>query len=405
MRNFDDIIPPSKRKEMGPPPHDMQGPARVRPRRSFRFPYITVLVALIVIAGSVAAMFYFTTAEVIITPNTQSAPIQNTFTANLGAGTGLSFEIISAQKIALQDVASTGEQPVTSRATGSLTIYNKQPKVQRLVANTRFASSNGLIYRIHSAVTVPAGSDANPGSLTVPVTADQPGPSYNVGPSSFTVPGLAGSALATKVYAQSTKPMTGGTSGTQPIIDPAAAATAHATLVSALEPSLISALQKQVPAGYVLLPGAATTTLEDLAPQTASSTGKASLRVQGTATAIVLPNQALAAAIASSTPSMSYSGSPISLSTTTGLSLSPLGTLPSAGSQSFTFALSGTAQLSYQVQAQQIAAAIAGKTRSAAKVALTSFTEVKNAVLILHPFWRSTFPQDPSSITVHVQKP
>ncbi len=406
MRNFDDIIPPSKRKEMETPARDLQEPpVRVQRRRTYRFPYITVLVAFIVIVGSVGAMFYFATAEVLITPNTQSAPIQGTFTANLGNSNGLSFEVISAQKIALQDVASSGEKPVTASASGAITIYNKQAKPQRLVIDTRFAASNGLIYRIHAPVTIPAGSDAKPGSITATVTADQPGSTYDIGPSSFTIPGLAGTALATKIYAQSTAPMAGGASGTQPVVDPSVAANAQGALVSALGPSLETALQKQVPSGYVLLPGAATTTFENLPPAAASSTGEATVRVQGTVTAVVFPNQSLAAAIASSTPSMAYQGAPIELTAVTGLSLSTLGALPSAASQSFTFALSGTAQLAYVVQPREIAAAVAGKTRAAAKVALTNFTSVKNAVLILHPFWRNSFPQDPTAITVQVSKP
>ncbi len=405
MRNFDDIIPPSKRKETESPQRDLHEPVRVQSRRSFRFPYITVLVALIVIAGSVGAMFYFASAEVVITPDTQNAPIQNSFTANLGNGNALSFEVISAQKMAMQDVVSSGNTSVTASASGSVTIYNTQPKPQRLIATTRFASANGLIYRIHTAVTVPAGSASAPGTITATVTADQPGSSYNIGPSSFTVPGLAGTPLATKVYAQSTQPITGGASGTEPIVDPTVATNAHNALVSALTPALVDALRRQVPSGYILLPGAATTTFQDLAPTTASSTGKASLRVQGTVTAVVFPAQALAAAIASSTPSMAYQGSPIQLATSTGLSMTPLGAFPSASSQSFTFSLSGTAQLTYVVQTGQIAAAVAGKSRSAAKVALTNFPEVKNAILVLHPFWRTSFPQDPSAITVRVSAP
>ena len=196
--------------------------------------------------------------------------------------------------------------------------------------------------------------------------------------------------------------MTGGASGTQPVIDAAAQSSARSSLVSALSSALAASLKKQVPSGYVLLPGAATTTYDTLPLKAASSTGKASVRVQGTIRAVVFPNSALAGAIASSTLSMNYQGAPLTLATSSGLTLSPLSTLPATSSQSFTFALSGTAQRLYTVQKQQIAAAVAGKSRSAAKVALTNFPEVKAAVLVLHPFWRSSFPQDPTAISVQV---
>jgi hypothetical protein len=69
---------------------------------------------------------------------------------------------------------------------------------------------------------------------------------------------------------------------------------------------------------------------------------------------------------------------------------------------SFSFTLSGTAVLEYTVDPVRIAAAIAGKTRAEAEVALTNYPEVKRAVLILRPFWRKVFPEDPTAIAVSV---
>jgi len=54
------------------------------------------------------------------------------------------------------------------------------------VANTRFADPNGKIFRISKAITVPAK-----GTLVVTLTADQAGASYNIGPSTFSIPGLS----------------------------------------------------------------------------------------------------------------------------------------------------------------------------------------------------------------------
>jgi hypothetical protein len=48
----------------------------------------------------------------------------------------------------------------------------------------------------------------------------------------------------------------------------------------------------------------------------------------------------------------------------------------------------------------KVAAAVAGKTRDSAQVALSGFPEVNKAVLVLRPFWATTFPQDPAKITV-----
>ncbi len=404
MRTLDDIVPPSRRREAeGSDSPNTASPRYDRPRHSsgHRLSSITILAALIVIAASVAALFYFSNAEVKITPNALTASVQNSYTATANTG-DLPYVLISAQKIASQSVQSSGTQKVNSSASGQITVFNTQNKAQRLIATTRFATASGLIYRIHTAVTVPAGSASNPGTATATVYADQSGDSYNIGPSSFTVPGLAGTPEASQVYAKSTAAMTGGASGEVPVVDAQTEAAARTALKSALATDLQSAILAEVPSGYILLPGAATTTFADTAI-TGGTTGMADVKEQGTVTAVVFPNEALAKAIASSVAGLDYHGEPLTLAANSGLTLSPLSGLPDSNASSFTFTLTGTVPLTYKVDTTQISAAVAGKTRDAAEVALTNFAQVKQAILILRPFWRQSFPADPTAIHVVVE--
>ncbi len=404
MRKLDDIIPPSRRRETEP----LSSPAGRQTldlaNRPFKFPYTTLIAIGVVIVVSVGALFYFSSASVEVTPNTVSAAVQSSFTANQSTGT-LPYEIITAQKIASQSVKSSGTKTVNSFATGTITIYNTQSKSQRLVASTRFATTAGLIFRIKSAVTIPAGTSAKPGSVKAAVTADKAGDSYNVDPTSFTVPGFAGTPQEALVYGNSTAVMTGGASGTVPIVDAAADGQARNALVNALAPDLASSIEAQIPSGYVLLPGAATTTYQELAAAPSSTTGMVEVKEQGTITAVVFPNLALAEAVAGSVGGLGYQGEPVTLASTASLTLSAPSGMPAPNAPSFSFTLSGTASLIYSVDPTRIAAAVSGKTRSAAEVALTNYPEVKRAVIILRPFWRQTFPQDPASISVVVANP
>ena len=397
MHTLDDIIPPSRRKETESISTKSSGQEQ---RHRSHFPYGTLIIVLIVIAASVGALFYFSSAKVGITPNTVSAAVQNSFTANQSGGT-LPFEVITAQKTASQSVVSSGTKTVNSSASGTITIYNTQKSAQRLIANTRFATAAGLIFRIHSAVSVPSGSASKPGSVSVKVYADQTGSSYNVGPTSFTIPGFAGTPQSSEVYARSTAAMTGGASGSMPVIDAMTESKAQSALIAALGPDLAASIQAQVPSGYVLVPGAATTTYEELAPSSSETTGQVDVKEQGTITAVVFPNAALASAIASSTAGLGYHGEPLKLVSTSDLMLRAAN-MPSPDASSFTFTLSGTVSLVYTVDSARIAAAVAGETRSAAEVALTNYPEIKRAVITLRPFWRQTFPQDPASISVVV---
>ncbi|MBU6490585.1 hypothetical protein KGQ25_00255 [Patescibacteria group bacterium] len=406
MRKLDDIvIPSSRRREVAAtdqPPVPSREPLRLSEKPP-RLPYTTLVVVLLIIAISAGALFYFSGAKVEITPNSVSAAVQNSFTASQNAG-NLPFEIVTAQKIATQSVEGSGTKEMHSFASGTVTIYNTQKKAQRLITNTRFATTAGLIFRIHSSVVVPAATDpTKPGNITVSVYADQAGSSYNIGPSSFTIPGLAGTPQATMVYARSSGSMTGGASGNVPIINTATETQTRAALITALTPDLAASIEAQIPAGYLLLPGAATTTYQELTPTPSKTTGMVDVREQGTITAVVFPNAALAKTIASSIAGLGYQGEPLILASTSDLRMVPgSGQMPDSRTTSFSFTLAGTASLVYDVDTARIAAAVSGKTRPAAEVALTNLPEVKRAVITLRPFWRQTFPQDPSSISVVV---
>jgi hypothetical protein len=400
MRTINDIVPPSRRTETEP--LTIKSAPRQASRPPF-FPFKTLFAALIVIGVSFGVLYYFSNARVEITPKTASAAIQSSFTATKSAG-DLPYEIITVQKIASQSVKANGTKTVSTNASGSITIYNTQPTAQKLVATTRFATSAGLIFRIHDAVTIPAGSVDNPGLVKATVYADKPGDSYNVSATSFTIPGFAGTPQASLVYARSSVAMAGGASGTVPVVDPTDESGARKALVTALTPELNAGLQDQIPAGYILLPGAATTSFEDMSPVASASTGQVDVKEQGTMTAVVFPTSALAKAVALSVSGLDYQGEPISLLPKSSLTLSSTIT-PDVTTTSFPFTLSGTASFVYVIDPTRIAAAVAGKTESAAKVALSSYPEVKRAFIILRPFWRQSFPEDPSTITVSITNP
>lgn len=358
---------------------------------------------LLIVAAAFGAIYHFSSARVDVTPDTVSAAVQGSFTAEQSTG-DLPYEIVTAQKIASQSAKSTGTRSVSSSASGSITIYNTQSKAQKLITNTRFATTGGLIFRIHAPVTVPAGSPEKPGSVIAKVYADKPGDSYNVGPTSFTIPGFAGTAQESKVYARSSSALAGGAAGEVPVIDAAVEQQAQNALIQALGPELEASLKEQIPSGYLLLPGAATTTYTTLAATPSSTTGMVDVKEQGTITAIVFPNAALAKAVATSVSGLGYQNEPVTLLPGSDLRLSAPA-LPSPDATSFSFTLTGTASLVYTVDPMRIATTIAGKTRSAGEVALTNYPEIKRAVLILRPFWRQTFPQDPSAISVTVTNP
>ncbi len=420
-KNLNDIIPPSRRRAMQdsegapaytPPPAAQEGlqmpserPQYQRPmpqaKTGRKFPIGTAIIALVVIAGSIGALVVFSGAKVTVTPATNESYVTGEFIATVSGG-DLPFEFVTVEKTATASVASEGTETVNQPAQGTITILNKQATPQQLIKNTRFETPDGLVFRIHDSVTVPAARGDVPGELNVTAYADAAGDTYNVGPTTFTLPGLAGSATFKLVTARSDDAMTGGFAGTRASVGQATRDAKMGELRAALTPQIDEAILAAAPEGYVLIPGASSVSYVTQ-PDGVASGGNVELSEKAVATAIVFPKTAIAKAIALQVVGV-YAGQPVTLTDASGLALTPVGDLPAPGVQEFAFSLTGNVTIEWIVEEQKIAGAVAGKTRDSAEVVLTGFPEVDSAVLVLRPFWTNTFPQDPEKITVEVKK-
>ena len=129
-------------------------------------------------------------------------------------------EIVPAKKEEVngeisESYATTGKKHIVSKASGKITIYNEYSSSdQKIVATTRFLSKDGHMFRVEDNVTIPGftrveGKDV-PGEVTVDVIADKAGEGFNIGPTSFTIPGYQGGMKYSTIYGRSAVAMTGG---------------------------------------------------------------------------------------------------------------------------------------------------------------------------------------------------
>jgi hypothetical protein len=420
-KTIDDIIPPSRRRRMDSieptftaqkpsvpnnstplPPMTPQPPSHIKIRVRKSFPYGTAIIVLVVIAVCAGALYAFAGAQVKVTPASLATAVSGDFTATNGAG-DLPYVVVSLSKTATAVVPAESTLTANDSAQGTITISNAQKTPQTLINNTRFATPDGLIFRIHAPVTISAATTNGSGTAKVTVFADQPGANYNVAPTNFTVPGLQGGSSYTLVTAKSSVAMTGGFSGTRPAVSQTTDDSHHASLQSSLASQIQAALIAKVPAGYVIVPGAVSTTYQTLS-DTASSTSVA-ISEQANAVAVAFPSDSLAKAIAYKLAG-TYAGEPVTLASVNTMSLTPdaTSTDPTTAS-TYSFTLSGNATIIWSIDSSKIAGAVAGKTRNSAQSILSGFPEIDRATLILRPFWSDTFPQDPSHIHVTITPP
>lgn len=416
MNNISDIIPPSRRprpefESVDSPLSTPYPPAPSLPPRPLKdgplkppssgkgFPYGTAVLALLVIIGSVAVLYAFTDAKVSITPAAASSTVSTTLTATPGTG-DLPYEIVVVEKTASQSVPAESTETVNDPASGKITIYNAQNTPQTLIKNTRFQTPAGLIFRIHDSVSIPGGSVSSPGSKEVMAYADAGGDSYNIDATTFTIPGLKGSKSFDLVTAKASGPMTGGFSGTRASVTQATRDAQNVKNKEALQKSLADGLTEKIPEGYVLIAGGTFTSFEGV-PDTAGKDNTVTVSQKGTIQAVVFPQGALAKAIAHII-SISNTDLPVSLSDTKALTLSSTNNLPPNTGEPYTFSLSGSASIVWDVDTARVAGAVAGKTRESARLIIDGFPEVGSANLVVRPFWKSTFPEDPAKIKVEI---
>ena len=176
---------------------------------------IALIIFLFIIFSTV-----FARATIDVLPKQGRVLLENEeFIAKTQAVAGeLEFGLTTAEIIESATATATGRREVKRKASGQITIFNNfSEESQELIANTRFESPEGKIYRIDKAVIVPGGKTVNgkevPGQLEATVYADKEGADYNIGLVDFTIPGFAGGPRFDGFFARSKTPMTGGLVG------------------------------------------------------------------------------------------------------------------------------------------------------------------------------------------------
>ena len=430
---FEDITPPEETKRVAPPVAPSTAPATSADEKSIR--NITVnrsrsapppprdippqkrensrwilwtiaFVAIIILAALAAVALRKTTVTII--PHTQTVTFDET--AQISAypsstsSTGMLMYSVQTQDFDDSEVlAATGRKLPDHQASGSVTVVNEYSKDPvKLIKNTRFQSPDGSIYKSPFDVLVPGMKNGTAGTMQVSVISEKPGSQYNIGPTSrFSLPGLVGNKdMYSKVYARSSVAMTGGSSASDPGVDPSALASAQTAMRTRLEEKARASV-KAIDRPTIALPELVTILYQD---QPSTSEANNSIRVHlkahlsiptfsenDFATAVLRwANTDPQGATLTYIPLNGFSVSPVNASSTT-LGVSPI-----------VFSLKGAAQVIWHVDTAAVGSALAGKDRDAFHTIVSGFSSIQEAKTQIEPFWARHFPNSPSAIYIIV---
>ena len=235
-QKFFDIIPPEKyRKEVlaKKPKVSYQG----KPQQtsgitlSGRFPVKKsfLFILLLVFLGGISLHFFFQKTTILIWPATQETVFKTSFKVSSKidlldiTNKTLPGKILSSEKVIFQQFQSSGKGLEEAKSEGIIRVYNAYSTYpQTLIVRTRFVSAEGRLFRSIKKVTIPGGKyekgKLQPGFLDIEVVAAEAGEEYNIGPSTFSIPGFAGTARYTAFYGKSFEQLKGGFKGEVPQI-------------------------------------------------------------------------------------------------------------------------------------------------------------------------------------------
>jgi hypothetical protein len=369
-------------------------------------------IAVICVIGFLFSLsFIFEHATVSIVP--KSVPVvfdaSDTFTANKDSLSpdDIIYTVTISADDASMTLPSTDEKKIAEKAVGTVVLYNSFTTTPyKITKGTRLQATNGQIYRTNQLVSIPGytkvSSGIIPGSIEVAVTADTAGEAGNLSVGDFSLPALTGLPQSKKIYGRSKSALSGGVSGTVYVVAQETADVAVNTLSGTLKKSLIAKAKVQVPTGYLFFEGATKFTADDKAQILYSKDKNVPITISGTLTAYLIKEDSLAQAITKKFVSQ-YGGEPVVVEKLGTMKLNTSQPLSEGTDVTFTFSLSGSTYITWLVDAKNIQTLLAGKKKSDFQSILGNVLSISRADVVLKPFWKQSFPEDASRITVDLK--
>lgn len=373
---------------------------------------IALVVFFVIVGLGFVFSFLMAGAEITVYPRNREPNVNATFTAYRTPQVGeLTYEIMTLEADGERQVAATGKEEVQEQAAGKIIIYNETSGTERLKKNTRFETESGLIFKITESAVVPGARTNNagelvPGSIQAEVFADAMGEEYNLDTKTkLRIPGYKEGGyteLYESVYAENPEPITGGFSGMKFIIDDQELETEKQRLQTELRNALLSRIESEAPAGFVIFDEAVTFTYQSL-PAVEYGENLATIKEKALLQIPMFEKDAFAKYIAAATVP-GYEQLPVRIEdpeaftfkyTNATTSASDIGNL-----DSLSFTLTGKPLIVWTYDEGKLKTDIMGKSSTALNTVLGGYPAIEKGRATIRPFWKRSFPDKLEDITI-----
>lgn len=382
------------------------------PKQSKRNVIMLALVAFLIVLGVFGLSFTLSKTTLTVYPEFNEPTVNAEFTAYPEKRDGqLSYEIMTLTEEGERQVKATGQETVKEQAKGFIEIVKSTPGTERLIKNTRFRSSEGLIFRIQESVVVPGAiKDSTgkfvPGTIRAEVFAENPGAEYNLGAETkFDVPGFKESnlnELYNSIYAVNREAFINGFNGPRFIIDENELSTAKQALQIELRDKLLARVNKESPADFISFAGSIAVSYNSQ-PTIQFGDNLVTIREQATLQLPLFKHSAFASFIAKETVP-TYSQQLVRITNVLDLTFAykdvNTSSVVIANLPSLTFSILGKPQIVSEFDMAQLKTDLAGKAHTALAQVLGAHTGISSAKVSGKPFWKRSFPEKSADIEI-----
>lgn len=411
----DDELPP---KAESKPPASVHTPTSKptahRPVKKHRTSWALVtFIILIVSIGLITAAvsLAFSRGTIVIKPKSVAVNVSTSLIARENATTpDLPYQTITATDEDTTTIPVTVGTGTEKKATGTVTLYNNMStSPQKLVVDTRLSDVTGRIYRLMWSVVIPGqhtvAGKIVPGSISVDIMADKPGPEYNATladlSGDFKIVGFKGTPKYDKFYGRLTKNITGGALGKSIIPNATVQKTAEATLKENLTARLIAQAKTMVPKGYIHYDDAYSIDFTPIpSVMSTSSAGTATIGMRAKYTGYIFPEDALARAFARDQieqfPIDGYR-----IDGLDSLTFKP-GTSSANSKNILNFSLKGNMKIVGIFSDEKLKKDLAGVSLDDSASVIKRYSTIGGAYAKIFPVWMKSFPDSPDRITIEI---
>ena len=381
-------------------------------KKGSRHIMVSVILFVVIVGGALGLSAALGKTELTINPQHREPNINSEFTAYPDKrDNALSYEILTLESAAESQVKASGQIDVKEKATGMIEIIKTTPGAERIIANTRFRSPDGKVFRIKDPVIVPGavkdGSGTSvPGTIQAAVTADDVGDGYNLAAGTrFDVPGFQEGGLDDlykSIYAENRSAFLGGFNGPQFKIDEGELSTARQALQIKLRDELLKKVEAEKPSGFIAFPGAVAITYNQL-PAVQYGNDLVTIKEQAVLQIPVFKADEFGTFLAKEAVA-TYSGGTVRVDKPEALTFSYTNGTTSASvianEPSLRFKLTGKPLLIWEYDAKKLTGDLAGLPKTALNNALSAHAGIDSGSVSITPFWKRTFPENSEEIIV-----